>query len=182
MPVAEIPLRGSHNVENVLAAICVARLAGVAAETIRSTVADFKAVEHRLEFVRELQGVEYFNDSKATNVDAAMKAIAAFPGGIHLILGGKDKDSDYTLLAPLLRERVKAVYTIGSAAEKIERELQGVVKMVGAGTMDVAVHEAQRAAVPGDVVLLAPACSSFDQFDNYEHRGRVFRQIVHELG
>jgi len=181
MPVAEIPLKGSHNVENVLAAVCAARLAGVPSETIRSAIATFKAVEHRLEFVRSLQGVEYFNDSKATNVDAAMKAVAAFPGGIHLILGGKDKDSDYTLLAPLLRERVRAVYTIGSAAEKIERELSGVVKMVGAGTIDAAVREAKMSAVPGDVVLLAPACSSFDQFENYEHRGRVFRQIVQEL-
>lgn len=181
MPVAEIPLKGAHNVENVLAAVCAARLAGVPAEKIRSTVAGFQAVEHRLEFVSTVQGVEYFNDSKATNVDATMKAVAAFPRGIHLILGGKDKDSDYTLLGPLLRERVKAVYTIGSAAEKIERELHGVVKMVGAGTMDVAVREAQKAAVPGDVVLLAPACSSFDQFENYEHRGRTFRQLVHEL-
>ena len=181
MPVAEIPLRGSHNVENVLAAVCVARLAGVPAETIRASVASFKAVEHRLEFVRVLQGVEYFNDSKATNVDAAMKAIGAFPAGIHLILGGKDKNSDYTMLWPLLRERVKAVYTIGSAAEKIERELHGVVKMVGAGTLDMALNEARNAAVPGDTVLLAPACSSFDQFENYEHRGRTFRKIVHEM-
>jgi UDP-N-acetylmuramoylalanine--D-glutamate ligase len=181
MPVAEIPLKGSHNVENVLAAVCAARLAGVPAEKIRSAVASFKAVEHRLEFVSTVEGVEYFNDSKATNVDAALKAIAAFPGCVHLILGGKDKDSDYTLLEPLLRERVKAVYTIGSAAEKIERQLQGVVKMVGAGTIDVAVREARKAAIPGDVVLLAPACSSFDQFENYEHRGRTFRKIVHEL-
>lgn len=181
MPVAEISLKGAHNVENVLAAVCAARLSGVPAEKIRSAVESFKAVEHRLEFVRCLQGVDYFNDSKATNVDATMKAVAAFPGGIHLILGGKDKDSDYTLLGPLLRERVKAVYTIGSAAEKIERELHGVVKMVGAGTIDVAVREARMAAVPGDVVLLAPACSSFDQFENYEHRGRTFRKIVHEL-
>ena len=181
MPVAEIMLRGAHNVENVLAAVCAARLAGVSAEKIRSSVASFKAVEHRLEFVRCLQGVDYFNDSKATNVDAAIKAVEAFPSGIHLILGGKDKESDYTLLNPLLRERVKAVYTIGSAAEKIERELKGVVKMVGAGTIDVAVREASKAAVPGDVVLLAPACSSFDQFENYEHRGRTFRQIVNEL-
>jgi len=181
MPVKEIPLKGSHNVENVLAAVCVARLADVAPEKIRSSVASFKAVEHRLEFVRLLNGVEYFNDSKATNVDATMKAVLSFPGGIHLILGGKDKDSDYTLLSPLLKERVKAVYTIGSAAEKIERELHGVVKMVGAGTMNLAVLEAQKAAVPGDVVLLAPACSSFDQFENFEHRGRTFRQIVNDL-
>ena len=178
LPVSEIPLKGAHNVENVLAAVCVARLAGVPAEVIRAVVANFKAVEHRLELIRTRDGVEFYNDSKATNVDATMKAVASFAGGIHLILGGKDKDSDYTLLAPLLRERVKAVYTIGSAAEKIERELHGVVKMVQAGTMDIAVASAAEAAVAGDVVLLAPACSSFDQFENYEHRGRVFRQLV----
>jgi UDP-N-acetylmuramoylalanine--D-glutamate ligase len=178
LPVAEIPLKGEHNVENVLAAVCAARLAGIASEAIRRTVAAFHAVEHRLELVRTVRGVEYYNDSKATNVDATRKAVASFPGGIHLILGGKDKDSDYTELAPLLRERVKAVYTIGSAAEKIERELAGVVKIVAAGTLDAAVAGAAGAAVSGDVVLLAPACSSFDQFENYEHRGRAFREAV----
>jgi len=178
MPVSEIPLKGKHNVENVLAAVCAGRLAGVSSELIRAVVGSFKAVEHRLEFVRSVAGVEFYNDSKATNVDAAMKAVASFAGGIHLILGGKDKDSDYTLMADLLRERVKVVYTIGSAAEKIERELAGVVKMVRAETMQVAVSVAAEAAVAGDVVLLAPACSSFDQFENYEHRGRVFRELV----
>jgi len=181
MPVAEISLKGAHNVENVLAAVCVARLAGVSAETIRATVRAFKAVEHRLELVKSLRGVEFYNDSKATNVDAAMKAVASFKGGVHLILGGKDKNSDYGLMAELLKERVKAVYTIGSAAEKIERQLAGVVKMESAGTLQVAVADAAVAAVSGDVVLLAPACSSFDQFDNYEHRGQVFRQLVSEL-
>jgi UDP-N-acetylmuramoylalanine--D-glutamate ligase len=181
LPVSEIPLKGAHNVENVLAAVCAARLAGVPAEVIRGAVRSFKAVEHRLELVRVKDGVEFYNDSKATNVDATMKAVASFAGGIHLILGGKDKDSDYTLLAPLVRERVKCVYTIGSAAEKIERELQGVVKMVQAGTMDVAVRAAAEAAVAGDVVLLAPACASFDQFENYGHRGRVFRDLVNGL-
>jgi len=181
MPVAEIHLKGAHNVENVLAAVCAARLAGIPAEKIRASVASFKAVEHRLEFVRIVNGVEYYNDSKATNVDATMKALASFPGGIHLILGGKDKDSDYILMAEKLKERVKVVYTIGSAAEKIERQLQGVVKMVAAGTLQTAVAEAAKSALIGDVVLLSPACSSFDQFDNYEHRGQVFRQFVNEL-
>jgi UDP-N-acetylmuramoylalanine--D-glutamate ligase len=181
LPVAEIPLRGAHNVENVLAAVCAAKLAGIASETIRASVASFHAVEHRLERVRTLRGVEYYNDSKATNVDATLKAVASFPGGIHLILGGKDKNSDYTLLAPLLRERVAAVYTIGSAAEKIERELAGVVKMVSARTLQNAIEGAAAAAEAGDVVLLAPACSSFDQFENYEHRGRVFRECVMQL-
>jgi len=181
MPVSEVPLKGAHNIENVLAAVCVARLEKVSAESIRASVASFTAVEHRLELVRKLNGVEFYNDSKATNVDATMKAVASFPKGIHLVLGGKDKDSDYSLMAPLLKERVKAVYTIGSAAEKIERQLHGVVKMVAAETMQVAVAEAAKAAVAGDVVLLSPACSSFDQFENYEHRGRVFRQLVNEL-
>jgi UDP-N-acetylmuramoylalanine--D-glutamate ligase len=181
MPVAEIGLKGAHNVENVLAAICAARLAGIAAETIRASVAGFKGVEHRLEFVRNLRGVEFYNDSKATNVDAAMKSVASFAGGVHLILGGKDKGSPYDVLAPLLCERVKVVYTIGSAAEKIERELRGVVKIVSAETMQTAVAEASKAAAAGEVVLLAPACSSFDQFENYEQRGQVFRKLVNDL-
>jgi UDP-N-acetylmuramoylalanine--D-glutamate ligase len=181
MPVGEIHLKGLHNVENVLAAVCAARLAGISAEVIRRAVSGFKAVEHRLELVKSLHGVEFYNDSKATNVDAAMKAVSSFGGGIHLILGGKDKDSDYGTMSELLKERVKAVYTIGTAAEKIERQLHGVVKMVQAGTMQTAVQQAAKAAVAGDVVLLSPACSSFDQFENYEHRGRVFREIVNEL-
>ncbi len=178
MPVSEIRLKGAHNVENVLAAVAIGRLANVSAKAIRSAVAEFRAVEHRLEPVRTWNGVEFYNDSKATNVDAAMKAVASFAGGVHLILGGKDKDSDYGEMRAMLKERVRAVYTIGSAAEKIARQLGGVVKIEGAGTLEVAVAEAARAAVPGDVVLLAPACSSFDQFENYEHRGRVFRELV----
>ena len=181
LPVAEIPLKGRHNVENVLAAVCCARLAGIPARTIREAVANFKAVEHRLEYVATVRGVQFYNDSKATNVDATGKALEAFNSGVHLVLGGKDKDSDYAVLAPLIRERVKAVYTIGSAAEKIERQLAGVVKMVGAGTLGVAVEKAAKAAAAGDIVLLAPACSSFDQFDNYEHRGRVFKDLVQQL-
>jgi UDP-N-acetylmuramoylalanine--D-glutamate ligase len=178
MPVAEIPLAGAHNVENVLAAICAARLAGVESETIRAAVAGFKAVEHRLEFVREVGGVKYYNDSKATNVDATLKAVEAFAGGVHLILGGKDKGSDYRVLESLLRERVKTVITIGSAAEKIERQLDGVVKIERAETLERAVALAHKAAVAGDTVLLAPACASFDQFENYEQRGRVFKELV----
>jgi UDP-N-acetylmuramoylalanine--D-glutamate ligase len=181
MPVSDIHLKGSHNVENVLAAVCAARLAKIPAESIRASVAGFAAVEHRLERVKVVNGVEFYNDSKATNVDATMKAVASFAGGIHLILGGKDKDSDYSLMSGMLKERVKIVYTIGSAAEKIERELQGVVKIVPAETLQVAVAKAAKAATNGDVVLLSPACSSFDQFENYEQRGRVFRQLVNEL-
>jgi UDP-N-acetylmuramoylalanine--D-glutamate ligase len=173
-----IPLKGEHNVENVLAAICAARLAGATAETISQAIAAFQAVEHRLEFVAKINGVDFYNDSKATNVDATMKAIAAFGSGVHLILGGKDKNSDYTLLEPLIRERVRAVYTIGSAAEKIESQLRGIVPILSCGTLDNAVSSAFSAARPTEVVLLAPACSSFDQFENYEERGRAFKQLV----
>ena len=175
-----IPLKGTHNVENVLAAVCASRLAGAPAEAIGKAVQSFRAVEHRLEYVATDNGVEYYNDSKATNVDAAAKAIAAFPGCIHLILGGKDKGSNYADLSDLLRKRVKVVYTIGSAAAKIESQIRGLVPIVSCETLDKAVAAARKAARPGDVVLLAPACSSFDQFENYEHRGRVFKELVLE--
>ena len=115
-------------------------------------------------------------------MDATIKALQSFPASIHLILGGKDKGSDYTLLAPLLRERVKRVYTIGTAAEKIEQQISGAAEIVRAGTLAAAVKHASRAADPGDVVLLAPACASFDQFQNYEHRGRVFKDLVRQIG
>jgi len=175
-----ITLKGAHNVENVLAAVCASRLAGASADSIREAVSSFQAVEHRLEFVATVNGVDFYNDSKATNVDATIKAIASFQSGIHLIMGGKDKGSDYTQLAQLLRSRVRAVYTIGSAAAKIESQLRGMVSILSCETLDVAVSAAASAAHPGDVVLLAPACSSFDQFESYEHRGRVFKELVAE--
>ncbi len=180
MPISGIPLKGEHNVENVLAAVCAAVLAGASIDAIRRAIENFKAVEHRLEYVATLNGVEFYNDSKATNVDATAKAIASFSTGIHLILGGKDKNSDYTQLSPLLRERVRAVYTIGSAAAKIESHLRGVVPLHSCDTLEKAVSAAATAAHPGEVVLLAPACSSFDQFESYEHRGRVFKELVNE--
>ena len=180
MPLSGVPLKGAHNVENVLAAACASRLAGATAEQVRSGVESFQAVEHRLEFVAKINGVDFYNDSKATNVDATAKAVASFSSGIHLILGGKDKNSDYTQLAQLLRARVRAVYTIGSAAAKIENELRGVVSILSCETLDNAVSAAASAARPGEVVLLAPACSSFDQFENYEQRGKVFKELVNE--
>jgi len=180
LPLNKISLKGEHNVENVLAAVCAARLAGVPSTVIARAIEKFHAVEHRLEYVATVNGVEFYNDSKATNVDATAKAVASFPGGIHLIMGGKDKGSDYTTLSPLLRERVRAVYTIGAAAAKIESHLRGVLPIHSCETLANAVGAAASAARPGDVVLLAPACSSFDQFESYEHRGRVFKQLVTE--
>jgi len=181
VPLKEIPLKGSHNVENVLAAVCAARLAGAPGDAVARAVKNFRAVEHRLEYVATVNGVEYYNDSKATNVDAAAKAIAAFAGGIHLILGGKDKNSNYADLSELLRKRVKSVYTIGSAAAKIESQIRGMVPIVSCETLERAVTAAQKAAHPGNVVLLSPACSSFDQFENYEQRGRIFKELVTNL-
>jgi len=181
LAVEEITLQGAHNLENVLAAVCIASLAGCPAEKIRQAVQAFKAVEHRLEFVAEIAGVRYFNDSKATNVDATIKALESFPANIHLILGGKDKGSDYSVLNRLLRERVKRVYTIGAAAEKISHQIQQAAEIDPSGTLEMAVRRASILAQPGDVVLLAPACASFDQFQSYEHRGRVFKEVVKAL-
>jgi UDP-N-acetylmuramoylalanine--D-glutamate ligase len=178
MKVAEIPIPGAHNVENALAAVTAARLAEVDASTIGRAVRCFAGVEHRLEFVAEIGGVRYFNDSKATNVDATLKALEAFSGRILIILGGKDKGSDYTVLQRPLREKAILALLIGAAADKIEGQIAGSVAMERAGTMDRAVELASQAARPGDVVLLAPACASFDQFENYEQRGRVFKALV----
>jgi UDP-N-acetylmuramoylalanine--D-glutamate ligase len=180
MQISEIPLKGAHNLENVLAAVCAGALMGCAPEKIRQAVCDFKAVEHRLEFVATIRGVDYYNDSKATNVDATIKALESFPANIHLILGGKDKGSDYTVLNDLLRQRVKRVYTIGTAAAKIESQIKDV-EVVPAETLENALRKAHAVAQPGDVVLLAPACASFDQFKNYEHRGQMFKEVVRGL-
>ena len=181
MPLADVPLKGAHNLENVLAGVSIGMLVGCQPEQIRQAVRNFKAVEHRLEFVAKVAGVDYYNDSKATNVDATIKALESFPANIHLILGGKDKGSDYTGLTDLLRQRVKRVYTIGAAAAKIESQIQGAAEVEHAETLENAVRRASESAVAGDVVLLAPACASFDQFQNYEHRGRVFKERVRTL-
>ncbi|HUS19769.1 MAG TPA: UDP-N-acetylmuramoyl-L-alanine--D-glutamate ligase [Terriglobales bacterium] len=181
MPTDEIALKGKHNLENVLAAVCAATLGGCTPEQIRKGVSEFRAVEHRLELVATLDGVAYYNDSKATNVDATIKALESFPANIHIILGGKDKGSDYTVLKPLLAKRVKGVYTIGAAAEKIESQVAGSAPIFRAETLERAVRSAADKATSGDVILLAPACASFDQFQNYEHRGRTFKELVHSL-
>ncbi len=179
---ADIPLRGEHNVENVLAASCIAVLAGVAPDAIRQAVRTFPGVEHRLEPVAEIAGVSFYNDSKATNVDAALKAIDSFRGNLLVILGGKDKGGDFTPLAEALAGRARLTLLIGAAADKIAAQLGNAVAVERAGTLERAVQLAFERAQPGDTVLLAPACASFDQFRNYEHRGRVFKQLVHEIG
>jgi len=181
MKASEIPLAGAHNLENVLAAVLMARLAGVDCATIAKAVKSFPGVEHRLEFVAEIGGVRYYNDSKATNVDATLKALDAFPERILIVLGGKDKGSDYTVLQKPLREKAILALLIGAAAEKIEKQIAGSVAIERAGTLERAVEAASLAAKAGDVVVLAPACASFDQFRNYEERGRVFKELVRGL-
>jgi UDP-N-acetylmuramoylalanine--D-glutamate ligase len=177
----DIPLAGAHNLENVLAAVAGIRILGADTGAIARGVRSFAGVEHRLEFVAEFGGVRYYNDSKATNVDATLKALDAFPGRILVILGGKDKGSDYTELQTSLRGKAILALLIGAAAEKIEKQIAGSVAIERAGTLERAVEIASHAAQPGDTVLLAPACASFDQFQNYEHRGRVFKELVRQL-
>jgi UDP-N-acetylmuramoylalanine--D-glutamate ligase len=181
MQSAEIPIRGRHNIENVLAASVAASRAGVSRDAIAAAVRTFRAVEHRLEFVRNVSGVDFYNDSKATSVDATLKAIGAFAGKIWIILGGKDKGLDYTPLREPLAAKARAVLLIGAATPKIADALRGAAPLVEANTIDRAVALAYADARPGDTVLLAPACASFDQFRSFEHRGEVFKQIVNQL-
>ena len=177
----EIGLRGEHNLENVMASLAVGLVCGAAPASMRATIHDFKGVEHRLEFVSEVKGVKFYNDSKATNVDAAIKSLEAFPGRVIVILGGKDKGSDYAPLAPLVRERCEQVILIGAAADKIAAALDGTRPLHRAATMPEAVDLGFKLGRAGDTVLLAPACASFDMFDNFEHRGQVFKEAVGKL-
>ncbi len=178
---SEVPLKGSHNVENVAAAMVVAHLAGVASARMADGVRNFKAVEHRLEPVAEFQGVHFFNDSKATNVDATIKALEAFGSGIILILGGRDKGGDFRVLSPLIRQRVRSLVLLGEASSTIRSQLTGTAPMLQAENMKNAVRLSFQQAKSGDTVLLAPACASFDMFQNYEHRGREFKAAVRDL-
>jgi UDP-N-acetylmuramoylalanine--D-glutamate ligase len=177
----EIPIRGRHNAQNVLAASIAAARAGVGCQAIAAAVRTFRAVEHRLEFVRNVGGVDFYNDSKATSVDAALKALDAFSSGLWVILGGKDKGLDYSPLRAPLAQKARAALLIGAAAPKIGAQLDGAIPLVDAGTLPAAIAHAFRHAAPGDTVLLAPACSSFDQFRSFEHRGETFKQLVNEL-
>lgn len=181
MTTEDVRLRGEFNLENVLAATAAACVLGVEFGSIRRGVREFYGVEHRLEFVGELQDVAFYNDSKATSVDAAEKALSTFEHGVHLILGGKDKGAPYRPLRDLIQDRVREVLVIGAARERIKRELAGAADIFEAVELETAVRKAFERAEPGDVILLAPACASFDQFENFEHRGRVFKEVVERL-
>ena len=180
----EMQLRGLHNVENVLAALAAGLACGAAPDSMRETVKRFKPVEHRLEFVEEIGGVKFYNDSKATSVDATLKALEAFAedaGKVVLILGGLGKQAPYAPLAPLIHARVRRLILIGADADTIERELKDDAVMERAADMNDAVRRAHEASEMGDVVLLAPACASFDMFKSFEHRGQVFKEAVREI-
>lgn len=180
----EMKLRGQHNVENVLAALAAGLACGAGPDSMRATVSRFQPVEHRLEFVRELGDVKFYNDSKATSVDATVKALEAFAseaGKIVVILGGKGKHAPYAPLASLVKARARELILIGEDAETIARELGEYASHQHATDMKDAVKRAFATAQPGDIVLLAPACASFDMFESFEHRGRVFKEHVHSL-
>ena len=180
----EMLLRGTHNVENVLAAMAAGLACGAAPESLRGTVQRFRPVEHRLEEVAEIEGVRFVNDSKATSVDATIKALEAFAddaGKVVLILGGKGKHAPYAPLAELIKAGVRKMILIGEDAPAIEAELGAVAAYEKATDMREAIAKGFGAAQKGDVVLLAPACASFDMFDSFEHRGRVFKEEVSNL-
>lgn len=182
LPVSEVALRGEHNLENVLAAAAVALSAGAAPEKIAEVARTFRGVEHRTEYVRTVDGVEYFNDSKATNAEAAMRAIGSFTGSVVLIAGGLDRGTTFQELVPVFKQHVKHLVALGEAADKLQHvaELAGVPSEKAA-SLDQAVRQAAKAAVSGDVVLLSPACASWDMFASFEERGSMFKKAVHTL-
>lgn len=178
----EIRIRGVHNLENAMAAMAMALLAECPLDAAQQALRDFGGLEHRLELVRELDGVRYYNDSKGTNVGAVMKSLEGFTEPVILIAGGRDKAGDFRALRDLVAERVKAVVLIGEAAEKIRAALSDVTRTVPAHDLPEAVKRARELAAHGDVVLLSPACASFDMFRDFEDRGRQFKKIVEQLG
>jgi UDP-N-acetylmuramoylalanine--D-glutamate ligase len=164
-----------------MAATLVAQVLGISRASIRATLKNFRGVEHRLELVCEADGVTYVNDSKATNVESVWYALQSFPSPIVLLLGGRDKGNDYTRLAVLVKKHCRAIVAIGESAAKVRSSFERLVPVDMASDMENAVQQSARLAQPGDVVLLSPACASFDWFDDYEHRGRVFKTLVSRL-
>jgi UDP-N-acetylmuramoylalanine--D-glutamate ligase len=178
----DIRIRGVHNLENALAAIAASALAGGSSEAARAVLAEFPGLEHRLEPVAILAGVQFVNDSKGTSVGAVVRSLESFPGPVILIAGGRDKGSDFAPLRPAVQGRAKALVLIGEARDKIARALAGAAPIHTADSMGEAVRRAAALAAPGDVVLLSPACASFDMFRDFEDRGRAFKAAVRELG
>jgi UDP-N-acetylmuramoylalanine--D-glutamate ligase len=177
----DINLKGEHNYANAMAVIIAAKIMRLDNKKIKEALGDFHGVEHRLEFVRELEGVRYINDSKATNIDSVWYALRSFENPIFLILGGQDKGNDYNQIKELVIGKVKKIYAIGSSADKIFNFFHKLVKVEIKPSMEEAVASANKEARENDIVLLSPACASFDMFQNYEHRGKVFKEAVNKL-
>ena len=181
MNVSDIPLPGAHNLDNVMASALVGHLFSVPVPLIRESIKNFQGLEHRLEKVSNIRGVEFYNDSKATNVEAAITSIVSFNQPIILVLGGRDKGSDFKKLRKPILERVKKVFLIGEAKEKIKRALKNAIPMSDVFSLKEAVVEGFASANSGEIVLLAPACTSFDMFSNFEERGKIFKEEVYSL-
>ena len=174
-------IKGEHNIANAMAAVIVAKLIGCDNSSIEKSLHSFPGVEHRIEFVREINGIKFYNDSKATNVDSVWFALKSFDRPIYLILGGKDKGNDYRQIEELIRKNVKKIYAIGSSANKVYEFFKNIIEVEYKQSLKDCVEAANKEADKGDVVLLSPACASFDMFDNYEHRGKVFKEAVRRL-
>lgn len=180
-PVSSLFIKGEHNVANALAVLSVVKTLNMPNKKIREAFSSFKGVEHRIEFVRELNGVEYYNDSKATNVDSVWYALQSFDKPLYLILGGKDKGNNYDQIRELVQKNVKKIYAIGSSAKKVYDYFNSIVDTEIKNSLEECVQSANKEAESGSVLLLSPACASFDMFDNYEHRGKIFKQAVNNL-
>jgi UDP-N-acetylmuramoylalanine--D-glutamate ligase len=174
-------LKGIHNVENMMAALTAARIFGCSKRTIQDVLDRFKGLEHRLEFVREIGGVRFYNDSKGTNVGSVVKSLQSFSEPVILIAGGKDKNGDLSPLKELVQKQVRHLILVGEAKERMSHELGGLTDTVMAKTIEEAVSLAHQKAKGGEVILLSPACSSFDMFKDYKERGRVFKEAVFKL-
>jgi UDP-N-acetylmuramoylalanine--D-glutamate ligase len=179
--VKDLTIKGEHNAANALAVLTAAKILNLPNEKIKAAFNSFKGVEHRLEFVREINGTKFINDSKATNIDSVWYALRSFDEPILLILGGKDKGNDYSIIEVLVKERVKKIYAIGSSADKVYNYFKEIVEVEKMPSLESTVHAAKNDAGENEIVLLSPACASFDMFDNYEHRGEVFKETVNLL-
>ncbi len=180
-PTNSMKIRGEHNKYNAMATINIAKIIGVENQKIEESLKSFSGVEHRLESVREINGIEFVNDSKATNVDSVWYALRSFNNPLRLILGGKDKGNDYSSIVEQVKNNVKKIYAIGSSAEKVISYFSSIVEVEKIDTLEETVEKAFHDASAGDVVILSPACASFDMFDSYEHRGKIFKQSVMQL-
>jgi len=181
MEAGEINIRGNHNIYNSLASVISARAFEIKKEVIRDTLMKFKGVEHRIEFVKDIKGIKFYNDSKATNIDSLIVALESFPGNLILILGGRETGNDYSKTDELIKKKVKEIIAIGETKEKIMQHFGSYKKVTEAKTMDEAVEIAMTNGSKGDTVLLSPACKSFDMFDSFEHRGTEFKKSVNKL-